>query len=484
MIVGAGNTHASVIVADADEREWIEGFLSFKTKNFAKGRYYENTTCLLSSLGKFPAGFLPILRREAEACGVTLEVRESASRANPPPFDETTDLGWLSVHPFDKHGTITHQIEAVNAIREKRRGILWVPTGGGKTEIAAGLTKAIRGTWLFVVHRTQLAIQAKERFELRGIDPDEITIAADGDLDFSGRIVVATFQTLVSAIKKNDAATIEFLRTVQGLIVDEAHTLPADTFFGIVMRTVNAAYRIGLSGTPLARTDKRSLFTIAAIGPVIYRIKAETLIAAGLLSKPRVWFLRSSHAVEERAWRNIYSRHVVKGRERNALLVEAVLRAPKPSLLFVNHVEHGKMLVKALADAGVRSEFMWGEKNVHVRKAAIRRLQHGDIDTIVCSVVFQEGVDIPEIRSVVIGTGGKSAIAAIQRIGRGTRRAGGKDEVTIVDVYDEPCEGMESTEIDVHPGCRIFGKHTRERLRAYRAEGYEVTIGDIGSFAG
>lgn len=483
MIIGAGNTHCTILHTTVEEREWLESFLSFKVRSFARGRYYESETCLISSVGKFPAGFLPLLLREAAASNHTVEVRESKSRTSAPAFDESADLAWLTKHPFEKGRTIEHQIAAVHAIRDKRRGILWVPTGGGKTEIAAGLFKAIPGTWLFIVHRTQLAVQARERFEKRGIDPDSITIAAEGELDLSGRIVCATFQTIVSAVKRNDAAVIEFLRTVQGIVVDEAHTLPADTFFATVMRTVNAAYRVGLSGTPLARTDKRSIFAIAAIGPVVYRVKPDTLIAAGLLSKPKVYFLRLRHEIEERVWRNIYSRHVVKGDARNALLLNATAKAAKPALLFVSHVEHGKSLTRELEKRGIAAEFMFGEKNVHVRKAAIRRLQHGDIDVIVCSVVFQEGVDIPEIRSVVIGTGGKSAIAAIQRIGRGTRRAGGKDEVTIVDIFDEPCEGMESKEIDIHTGCKIMGRHTSERLNAYRAEGYEVTICEPDSFA-
>jgi superfamily II DNA or RNA helicase len=103
---------------------------------------------------------------------------------------------------------------------------------------------------------------------------------------------------------------------------------------------------------------------------------------------------------------------------------------------------------------------LWGEKSTAKRDAAVRRLVTGDIDVLIVSVIFQEGTDIPDIRSVIVGSAGKSAIAAIQRVGRGMRVVEGKKEFHVYDVYDK--------------GHRTLKKWAKERKAAYELEGYEV----------
>ncbi len=92
----------------------------------------------------------------------------------------------------------------------------------------------------------------------------------------------------------------------------------------------------------------------------------------------------------------------------------------------------------------------------------MKGLVRGDLDVLIASVIFNEGIDIPELRSVVIAAGGQSIIAALQRIGRGMRTAHGKDEFEVYDIYDSGNKWME--------------KHTKARLGAYRGEEFEVKM--------
>jgi superfamily II DNA or RNA helicase len=256
-----------------------------------------------------------------------------------------------------------------------------------------------------------------------------------------------------------------------GLVAHNCHTLPADSFWGVA-QACPAHYRFGLSGTPLARGDKRSVLAIGALGPVVYRIIPDVLIRAGVLAKPKIRLTSVVQRSERPTWQGVYGESIVRSSIRNKAVVECARKAEKPCLVFVKEIAHGKLIKKALEQAGLTSEFVYGEDDTSERRESIKRLVRGDSDVLVCSVVFQEGIDIPALRSVVIASGGKSVIAALQRIGRGMRKSLGKDEFEVHDIADKGC-GCGSRG---HAGCRWLEKHTRARVKAYAGEGFQVAI--------
>jgi superfamily II DNA or RNA helicase len=460
MWLSVGNISTRATKLSRDEEHWITQYLSFDDPGSRFKRSGPARVNMFNSIAQsFPTGFLALVCKAATAEGFELEIADR--RVVPVQPDPLADLEWLKHHPAVK-GEIQHQIDAVRAVGQHGRGVLWIPTGGGKTEVAIGLTRYLPCRWLFLVHRQQLMQQTAERYEERtGLRAARI---GDGLWEDDGVVpfVVATFQTLFADLKRPDGSAQQMLAGFDGVIFDEAHTLPAASFWKVAMRTNHAYFRVALSGTPLARADKRSTLTIAATGSVIYRVRPEVLISLGVLSRPKIRFVSVQQPDDGGSWAEVYKRNVTESKARNAALLQMTKQAQKPALLFVKEVAHGRRLTKALEAAGIRVEFIWGEKATEVRAAAIRRLRHGDIDVIVCSVVFQEGVDIPEVRAVIIGTGGSSAIAAIQRVGRGTRRAEGKTEFEVWDVADR--------------GPGMLERHTKKRIRAYTVEGYEVEV--------
>ncbi len=311
--------------------------------------------------------------------------------------------------------------------------------------------------------------QAARRYELRTkMEAGRIGEGVWGASD-SLPFTSATFQTVHAALERGCPRAAAWLAGLDGIIVDEAHTLPASTFYSVAMATPNAYWRVGLSGTPLARGDRRSVLAIAALGPVIYRLRADDLVRRGVLARPRVRLLPVVHTnIRASTWQGVYGECVVRSPLRNGALVAAARTAVGPTLLFVKEVHHGKALVRLLERAGLRSEFVYGAHSVDIQKSLIRRLVRGEFDVLVCSVVLQEGVDIPELRTVIVGSGGKSTIATLQRLGRGMRverDASGavvKDVFTVIDVDDRGNEWLE--------------KHARARIKAYMGEGFETVV--------
>lgn len=474
MWIAIENLHSTVVKASDDETSWLGEYLSFRDnsaffKNRGRGRKVSEKVHLFNAWNQsFPTGLLPLVAKAAPAEGFEFKVVDKRPPA--PARDTTADLGWLR----------DYQLTAIDRVDEFKRGILWMPTGAGKTEVAAGLTLAYPVPWLFLVHRAGLMDMAAKRYELRTkmkagrIGEGEWT---EGD----GNLVCATFQSVVAGVKKKDPRYLALLQSARGVMFDEAHVLPAGTFYNIALMTPNALYRVGLSGTPLARGDNRSTMAIAAIGTVIYRIRTELLIERGVLARPTIHMVQVNERSDNPTWQGVYGAAIVRSAHRHRHVIEACKRAEKPGLLFVKEISHGKSLVKMLLKAGIQADFVWGNHSTEYRNARVRDLVKGKLDILVCSVVFQEGVDIPELRSAVFASGGKSIIAALQRLGRGMRverdAAGNvlKNTFQAWDIADNGCGCIDDRHPrDQHQGCKWLAKHTRERVKAYSSEGHTV----------
>lgn len=454
--------NAKLTRATPEEQNWLLDYLAFPdvTARF-KGKA-DNAIRMLNVFdGSFPAGLVPLVVKDAPAEGFTVEI---ADKTQPTAPDPDADVAWLR----------EDQREAVRRVLDKRRGVLHLPTGSGKTEIAVALVRSVPCEWLFIVHRTTLGQQAAERFERRnvehGVDLGPAGVIGEGSWSEGERLTCATFQSLVAAFRSEDYRTRnrarDLLGRVGGIIVDESHVLPADTFWSVAMKATGAAYRVGLSGTPLARNDRRSVLSIAALGPILYRLRAPDLVEAGVLAKAHVRLVPIKQTTGRPTWAGVYADLVVKSKARNALIVEIARRAEKPGFLFVKSIEHGRALEKAILQAGIPAAFVWGVHSTDWRKRAIRDLAAGRTEILVVSVVFQEGVDVPSLRSVINASAGRSVIASIQRAGRGMRveknRAGEvvKADFEVWDVFDT--------------GDKWLERASRERRRAYIREGYEV----------
>lgn len=331
--------------------------------------------------------------------------------------------------------------------------------------------------WLILTHKIDLVTQIKERF--KHVTGEEVGQIGEG-LFKPARVTVGTFQTihamLQSPAKKSQIS--KFLDTIDGICVDECHVCPSTTFWKVAMAVPNAYYRYGFSATPFSRGDKKSVYVWGALGPVIHRVSAERLIDAGILAKPKIHMIKvRHHANANDSWAKVESACIVNNKARNDLVCTAAMKTAKPCLLFVKNVDHGKNLEKDLRSRGEKVEFVWGKFNTEVRRAAIRRLVHGDVDILICSVIFQEGIDIPELQSLVLGQGGKSVIGTLQRVGRGMRKtdATGKVMKSEFDIYDFADRGCGCKYPNKHKACRWLENHTKERIAAYGKEKYQVT---------
>jgi superfamily II DNA or RNA helicase len=251
------------------------------------------------------------------------------------------------------------------------------------------------------------------------------------------------------------------MKSRDGIIVDECHALAAATRIRLLRMCSNAYWRVGESGTPLDRGDGKSLKVIGALGPIVAEVTAAELIDKGYLAKPTVKVVEYDH--EEFAsdlWLKVKKIGIQHDNNRNAAVLWAAQQARKPCMLFVDNIEHGQLITKWLQREGLNAEIVFGLSSTTQRAAALKKLARGDLDIIVASPVFDEGVDITCLESVVLAPGGKALISLLQRIGRAMRRTEDKDTFEIWDFADE--------------GHRILKDHAAWRRAAFKKQGHEI----------
>lgn len=399
-----------------------------------------------------PIGLLGDLLAIARAQDVEVEL-DDRRRAPSDPY-ATVEANW---NP--KFQLRDYQEEAVSAIVKERgpltgKGLVQIPTRGGKTVVMAAAIERLRLPTLVLVQSQLLLDQTVALFrDALGIRVGRV---GSGVWD-PGPVTVASCQTLARRAK--DEETQELFRSFDVVFFDEVHHLSGPVWRGL-LEEIDAFCKIGFSATIYLNTGKEapkgSIWVRATTGPILAKREVSDLIRAGWLVQPWIELVRvDGPKIEGEGWSTIYRRGIVEHPGRNAAVVDAAVRhheAGLQVLVVADQVDHTHALTAKLQDLGVRAEAVVGTTSAADRRALIRDYKAREIQALV-GTVFGEGVDLPAIEAVVNAEGGKSKIAAMQRF-RCLTPADGKDTAILTDFMDLH-----------HP---LLARHSRERLGIYR----------------
>ena len=168
------------------------------------------------------------------------------------------------------------------------RGIIKIPTGGGKTRICVGLVvvgSLIMGIrkWIYLVCNQQLAQQTQKEFDGIGHTMFE---AMGLEVEIENRIQCLSYGKVDLQKVKAWAES-----TRLGIIVDECHGISARTRAEVLLQlgaigTVGAV--VGLSATPLDRSDEKNALIAGLIGPIVFEITMDELVSRGYLARGKV----------------------------------------------------------------------------------------------------------------------------------------------------------------------------------------------------
>jgi len=312
-----------------------------------------------------------------------------------------------------------YQVACIAAIRAAiraghRRILLTVPTGGGKTLIAASMILSALGKGkrcLFVMHRKELIDQTVAALARLGITSVGVIRAGDRRRDSSQPIQVASIQTISRRTQQE----------YDLVFVDEAHRSNAATYTEHVFKRHSKAVIIGLSATP-CRADGRPLGT--HFDELIVGARYSELIAGGHIAAPLVY---STPVLPDlstvRTVSGDYNREdLEKAMNRGALIGDLFTQWSKHprarTVVFAVGVAHSLAIVERFRAEGVAAEHLDGNTPEAERTAILQRLASGKT-TLVSNVgVLCEGWDLPSCKRLILARPTKSLGLYMQMAGR------------------------------------------------------------------
>ncbi|HRE89787.1 MAG TPA: DEAD/DEAH box helicase family protein, partial [Myxococcota bacterium] len=367
------------------------------------------------------------------------------------------------------------QLEALSALsrsRAERRGraLVVLATGLGKTWLAAfdlldaAGDSATPPSVLFLAHRGELLDQAAATLGqmMRSRWPTtRVDFCAGASAGLDADLLLASIQKVANEPWLGRLAETRW----DHVIVDEVHHATAPGYRRVLSR-LSAGFVLGLTATP-ERMDEADLFGLFD-DHLAYRADLDRGIGEGLLAPFSYFGLRDTTDFAPIPWRNGKFdaeglAQAVQTEQRMEKLWEAWQAHPGTrTLVFCATIAHAEFASTWLSARGVRIAAVHSGPGSADRERALIRLRDGEVDALATVDLFNEGVDLPTIDRVAMLRPTESPIVFLQQLGRGLRKAPGKERVTVLDFV-----GNHRVFLDRIGRLVSLGSHGSKGLRAF-----------------
>lgn len=355
--------------------------------------------------------------------------------------DTGIDYTPFDIRPFEYQRTMLDALQAERERHGRWRNLVVAATGTGKTVVAAFDYRRMAAAWggaslLFVAHRQEILEQSRTLFRhvLRNGSFGELLVG--GKRPVEGKHVFASVQSL-SVI---DLASIP-PDMFDIVIIDEFHHAEAPTYRRLLDH-LRPRLLLGLTATP-ERADSRDILHRFE-GSVAVELRLWDALDQGLLAPFQYFGIADGVDLSQLEWKRsgydvaaldaIYTANDM----RTAKIVAAVndvigdwreMRA----LGFCVSVSHAEYMARSFTRAGIPSRVVVGVSNAEDRARAVEELRRRRINVIFTVDLFNEGIDIPEVDTVLLLRPTESATVFLQQLGRGLRLAPDKSGLTVLD---------------------------------------------------
>lgn len=323
---------------------------------------------------------------------------------------------------------------SIERIREQgnQKGLVVSATGTGKTYLSAfDVRRYAPKRMLFVVHREQILMKAKEEYKkiLGGVD-SEFGILSGTRKESDAKYLFATIQTLSSDRTLNTLSPEAF----DYILIDEVHKAGAPSYQKIIDH-FNPDFLLGMTATP-ERTDDFNIFGLFDYN-IAYEIRLQEALEEDMLC-PFHYFGVTDFEYDGQVIDDMTMLSNLVTEERVNHIIEKVnyygySGERVKGLMFCSRKEEAHQLSEALNMKGFKTVALTGDDDQAIRQQHIASLEAGYLDYILTVDIFNEGIDIPSINQVVMLRQTQSSIIFIQQLGRGLRKHDSKRFVTVID---------------------------------------------------
>ena len=329
-----------------------------------------------------------------------------------------------------------YQVDTVfNALKEYRKTIV-SPTGSGKSLMIYSIArylKSIDKRCLIVVPSKGLVEQMTKDFIDYGWDEENIHKIYQGhSLDTKAPVTITTWQSVYGLDKK-------WYRQFDGIIGDECHQYKSKSLQGIMKKCPDAKWRYGFTGT-LDGKQVHKLMLEGLFGPVYKTTSSSDLMEKGFLAKLKVEIITLKHPPQTFATYNDEIECIGLMEERNRFISNLAADLKGNVLVLFTRVENHGIPLHDMTKARTQRpvHLIYGDVKVDAREQVRAVCEESDDNIIFGSYgTMSTGVNIKSLHHVVFASPSKSRIRVLQSIGRGLRKAKGKDSVLLYDIADD-----------------------------------------------
>lgn len=370
-----------------------------------------------------------------------------------------------------QQGFVKNMMDLVN--NGENRALLISATGTGKTYASAFALKEINPKKaLFIVHREQIAKQAIESYKKVFGKSKTFGLLSGNSKSFDADYLFSTMQMMAKEDIMHKFKQDEF----DVIVIDEAHRVGANSYQNIT-KYFTPKFWLGMTASP-ERMDEFDVYQ-AFDHNVAYEIRLQRALEEDLLC-PFHYFGISDFKVDDeemdyKEFKYLLSddrvEHIINQIEYYGYSGERV-----KGLIFCSSNKECEELSARFNERGYQTLDLSGEDNQEKREWAIERLVSDDIknklDYIFTRDIFNEGVDIPDINQVVMLRPTESPVVFVQQLGRGLRKAKGKDYVVILDFI-----GNYKNNFMIPIALSGDRSYNKDNIRRYVLEGNRVIPG-------
>ena len=344
----------------------------------------------------------------------------------------------LEVRAYPHQQEILERLAVEREVHDRHRNLVVAATGTGKTVIAALDYKRLAGrpSLLFIAHREEILRQSLRTYREVLADGSFGELYVGGSQPERWRHVFASIQSLSSyGVHRLPAAHFEVV------VIDEFHHAEASTYRRL-LEHLSPKELLGLTATPERSDglDVRSFFD----GRTAAELRLWDALENDLLCPFHYFGVSDATDLSQLEWRrgdydvrqleSLFTADDARVRIVLRELRDKVLHPEKMRALgFCVSVKHAHFMAARFNQAGIPARAVSGESSRDERAAALQGLRDGTVNALFAVDLFNEGLDVPDVDTLLLLRPTQSATVFLQQLGRGLRRTADKPVLTVLD---------------------------------------------------
>ncbi|MGW8700200.1 DUF3427 domain-containing protein [Streptomyces eurythermus] len=386
------------------------------------------------------------------------------------PTNLKINLSGLEVRPYPHQRDMLERLSIEREIRGRHRNLLVAATGTGKTVMAAldyrnlcRQSRAGRPTLLFVAHRKEILNQSLRTYR------EVLDDASFGELLYAGQDP-QDWNHVFASVQSLNVRRLEQLAPdhFDIIVIDEFHHATATTYRRVIDH-FKPKELLGLTATP-ERMDGLNVQDEFFDGRIAAEMRLWEALENDLLCPFHYFGIPDGTDLRNLGWQkgayvdqdldNLYTGNEARARIVVKQITDKVSNpAAMRALGFCVSKRHAHFMASFFTKAGFHAVALDSDSSADVRAQALRDLRDGKLQVIFSVDLFNEGLDIPDVDTLLLLRPTNSATVFLQQLGRGLRRTEAKPVLTVLDFI-----GQHRAEFRFEEQFRALTNLSRNRL--------------------